>query len=246
MNLLIIQSRIDSTRLPGKALLEVCGKNVTQHIVDRCLQSKADKVVLAVPQEDINVYRNIIYDCDIFGGSKNDVLDRFYHCAIRYKADNIIRITGDNICIDPKIIDKVLDFHIKDKYEFSTNAFLREYTYPEGYEVSIIKYNILCELYKIVKNKVDKEHVVSFIMENPHLYKIGKYKSKDKIISHLRLTLDNKDDFYVIEKLYNKLFDKNNYFGYNEVKEIYCKYPEIFELNKQYKKDYKYYEKRNY
>ena len=44
----IIQARMGSTRLPGKMLIEIMGKPLIQHVIDRVSQSKRiDKLILA-------------------------------------------------------------------------------------------------------------------------------------------------------------------------------------------------------
>jgi 3-deoxy-manno-octulosonate cytidylyltransferase (CMP-KDO synthetase) len=50
---IIIPVRYDSTRLPGKPLLEIAGKPMIQHVYERALQSGAISVVIATDSEKI-------------------------------------------------------------------------------------------------------------------------------------------------------------------------------------------------
>ena len=43
----VIPARYASTRLPGKPLLDICGKPMLQHTYERALESKADRVIIA-------------------------------------------------------------------------------------------------------------------------------------------------------------------------------------------------------
>lgn len=49
----IIPARYASTRLPGKALLDLCGKPILQHVYERALQSGARAVIVATDDERI-------------------------------------------------------------------------------------------------------------------------------------------------------------------------------------------------
>lgn len=244
-NILIIQSRIDSTRLPAKAMLKLKDKTVIQHVVNRCLASKADKVVLAVPTQDINVYRNIVYGCDIFCGSNEDVLDRYYQCALKYNAKNIIRITGDCAVIAPSMINDAL-FHEKNHitYDLVTNSKLGEENFPDGQDVSIVTFEALEHMYNNATGK-HREHVTSYIMENERDFEIIKMhphlKYRNDGLTKLRLTLDYSEDYELMKILYEELYDKNQLFGLDEIMALYKKRPEIFDINKKYSRNEAYY-----
>ena len=103
----IVQARMGSTRLPGKALFDLCGKPVIEHIVDRIKAAGIEDVVVATTYmlEDtkiLKICRNRDIEC--FLGDEANVLNRYYRCAKKYGADNVIRITGDCPFIDPKVI----------------------------------------------------------------------------------------------------------------------------------------------
>jgi 3-deoxy-manno-octulosonate cytidylyltransferase (CMP-KDO synthetase) len=50
----IIPARYASTRLPGKALLDICGKPLLQHVYERALESGAQKIIVAT--DDARIY----------------------------------------------------------------------------------------------------------------------------------------------------------------------------------------------
>jgi len=113
----IIQARMGSTRLPGKVLLDIVGKPMLWHIVNRLRYSKLiNRIVVGT---SINKKDDLIenfckeYKIDFYRGSEEDVLDRYYQTAKVFEANIIIRITADCPLIDPEIVDLVIKNHIK-------------------------------------------------------------------------------------------------------------------------------------
>ena len=90
----IVQARMDSTRRPGKVLAKVCGKPLLAHLLNRISSSdKLDRIVVATslePSNDSLVKWCIANNVEVFRGSHDNVLSRFYHCANKYKADIIL------------------------------------------------------------------------------------------------------------------------------------------------------------
>ena len=108
----IIQARMSSKRLPGKVLLPLCGYPVIEHVVRRVKEcKKINTIVVATSKSKADW--PIVNWCkknkiNFFQGSLNDVLDRYYKASILFKADIIVRVTGDCPVIDPKILDEVI------------------------------------------------------------------------------------------------------------------------------------------
>ena len=106
----IIQARMGSTRLPGKVMMQLSKKPILQHVLERVKRSNLiSEVVIAttlLPKDDeINDFAQK-FNVPIFRGNSQDVLDRFYHCAEKFSADIIVRISSDSPLIDPLIIEK--------------------------------------------------------------------------------------------------------------------------------------------
>ena len=102
----IIQARTGSTRLPGKVLMKLDEKNmVLDYVINQLSFSKLiDKMIIAttnLEQDDVieDIANRLKIQC--FRGDSDDVLDRYYQCAKKFEADNILRITSDCPLIDP-------------------------------------------------------------------------------------------------------------------------------------------------
>ena len=110
----IIQARISSTRLPSKALLELCGKPMIFHVIERAKAiAGINRVILATGTGEENIpLLKIAQQCGIesFAGSEDDVLERYFMAASGIDCDYVIRITGDNPLTDHKSASQALIF----------------------------------------------------------------------------------------------------------------------------------------
>ena len=130
----IIEARMSSTRLPGKVLMKVNNKTMLQLIVDRVnLIKKIDTTIVATT---INKKDDEIIDwCKLkkikfFRGSEDNVLNRVYKAAKKFRLSTIILITGDCPLIDHNIISQVLNIYLNNNADYVSNSHIR--TYPDG------------------------------------------------------------------------------------------------------------------
>lgn len=97
MTVIILQARLDSSRLPEKALLPLGDRPMVFRVVEALAHVPCDRRVLACPQDSETVFAPLAEEAGfyLFVGSKEDVLDRFSGAARRFDARWIIRATGD-------------------------------------------------------------------------------------------------------------------------------------------------------
>jgi len=228
-NLCIIQARYGSTRLPGKVLKKINGLTLLEYEINRVGQlKKIDKIVIATTNNKNDdrieeLCKKIKINC--FRGSENDVLDRYYQCVLKYpEYENIIRITGDCPLIDPVVINEVINFFEKGKYDYCNNT--EKDTFPDGMDVEIFKKLVLIEAAQKAKLPSEREHVTPYITKSKK-YKKGNLTAPSNW-SHFRLTVDEPIDFEVIKFLIknSKITD-----GYLDYISLLTKNPKIMLSN---------------
>ena len=98
MTVVIVQCRLSSTRLPGKALKTLGGKTVLEWVLTSMKKVKADAYFLAVDYDSFDELSPIAEKCgwQIFQGPKDDVLERFCMLIQKINADVVVRATADN------------------------------------------------------------------------------------------------------------------------------------------------------
>lgn len=203
----ITQARSGSTRLPNKVLLQIQGKSLLQIHIDRIKGAKqVDDIYIATTlSEKDNVIVEIAKTLGVkyYQGSENDVLDRFYQTIKKVKPDLIVRLTSDCPLIDPKLLDEII-LEAKAK-ELDYYANILEERYPDGQDIEVFTFYALEKAWKEAELKSDREHVTPYIRNNSS-YKNGILFSAanhniDDDFNHVRLTVDEPNDFEVIEKM---------------------------------------------
>lgn len=226
----IIQARMSSTRLPGKVLIEFCKKPVLEHIVQRLETCKLiDDILIATSDdnsddkiEDFCIEKKL----NIFRGSLYDVLDRYYKAAIEYKADAIIRITGDCPLIDPQVVDKI----IKTFHENQCDLCGLSGEFPDGLDCSVFSFKSIEKAWKEAELKSEREHVGPYIEKNPDIFKIEHVYLFNNM-EHLRWTLDTPEDKQLINEIYNELYNDNDIFLTKDILELLERRPNLLNIN---------------
>jgi len=166
----IIQARMASRRLPGKVLMDICGKPMLQHVVERTHQGLAlivdadinqndpTQVIIATGLSDTNNPIRVLckekgWKCVSASGSEDDVLGRFHAVLLYRPADLIFRVTGDCPLIEPAIFPVLAQMKVR------YSAFL----YPDGMEVECFTRDMLEEAHANAKTRYEREHVTTYM-----------------------------------------------------------------------------------
>jgi glutamate-1-semialdehyde aminotransferase/spore coat polysaccharide biosynthesis protein SpsF (cytidylyltransferase family) len=228
--LAIIQARYNSTRFPGKVVKKINNKTILEILIKRLSKSKyISKIVVAcsINQKDkaiLNICKKL--GVNYFIGSENDVLDRFYKTAKKYNGKNILRVTADCPLLDCKLIDDVISNFFLKKVDYASN--IHPPTFPDGLDVEVFKFSALKEAYIKTIQSSEREHVTPFILNNKKFKKFNFENDKD--YSFLRLTLDEKEDFILIEKII-KYFKNNLNFNLKDILTLYKNQKNFFSIN---------------
>jgi spore coat polysaccharide biosynthesis protein SpsF (cytidylyltransferase family) len=229
--------REKATRLPKKVLLEIKGKSVTEHLIDRLKTARLpDMIVLCTsvdPRDAILV--EIAKKCNIpyFTGSEDDKLDRYLQAARRFGVDFMVIVDGDDIFCDPGHIDKTIA-----KFQETNADFIYCPDLPLGAASSGIKLEALKKVCEI-KAENDTEVWGGYFL-NTGLFKIVKLEVEDEELRHpeVRMTLDYQEDFEFFKAVFEGLYEKGRVFTLKEIMMLLKEHPEILDLNKSVQEAY--------
>jgi glutamate-1-semialdehyde 2,1-aminomutase len=234
--LAIVQARLNSQRFPKKVLQLINDKTLVEILLIRLRKSKLiSEIVLATTDNHFDdelafLISNLGFE--VYRGSENDVLDRFYNASIKYKPELIVRITADCPMIDAEIIDRVIELLISTNSDYCSNN--KPATFPDGFDVEVFSFKSLQNAWEVSTKKYDREHVTPFLYNNPDLFKISTL-NYNKDLSRLRLTVDEKIDFDVVKGVFNEFKDFN--FGILEIDKLSEFKPELFMANQSIKRN---------
>ena len=117
--IVIIPSRLSSTRLKEKALLDLNGKSLIERVYLRAIQSKATKVFIATDSKKIEDHvKNFTSNVILTSIEHVSGTDRVHECASKLDISDdmvIVNVQGDEPFINPETINKTADIIFKNK-----------------------------------------------------------------------------------------------------------------------------------
>jgi len=235
----IIQTRMSSTRLPGKALLDLDGRSVLSRMVERIKRaSSLNRVVVATtvdPSDDPVEAACLAEKIDVLRGSLPDVLDRYYQAAVKYHADIVVRLTGDCPLIDPFLIDDVVAALIEQEVDFACNRLPPPFsrTYPIGLDVEACTFSALQRAWKEATEKKDREHVLPYLYEKEGRFKVLQLDYKEDL-GYMRWTLDTPEDYALLQEVIKRLDGRNDY-SWLEVLQLFRQDSSLASINSSVK-----------
>lgn len=232
---IIIQTRMTSTRLPGKVLMDVAGRPMlaqqlrrlkacceANEIVVATTTNKTDDPVVALAEKE---------GARWFRGNEDDVLGRYVGAARQAGADIVVRITSDCPLIDPGVTDRVvkeLKAHAGD-CDYAHNIIPR--TYPRGLDTEALFRDALERLDRLSSSRPAREHVTHFLLEErPELF-VTRNVADTEDNSDLRWTVDTADDLAMVRRIYDDLELGVRVAPYREILQYVRAHPEIAAIN---------------
>ncbi|CAK0767029.1 spore coat polysaccharide biosynthesis protein SpsF [Gammaproteobacteria bacterium] len=231
--IIIIQARLNSTRLPGKVLLDIAGNTLLGRVVHRAARAgRVDQVVVATttnPQDDAIIMECVRLGVPCLRGEELDVLARYRSAATASNAAAIVRITADCPFIDPQIIDNVVaEFHAHD-VDYASNTQIR--CWPRGLDVEIFTRAALERAWEEAHASWERVHVTPYIYQHPEIFRIHAVVAEEDY-SHLRWTVDTAEDLALTRTLYQHLNGRDD-FNWREALAVVERIPELAEINRQ-------------
>lgn len=230
----IVQARLNSSRLPNKVLLPLCGLTSLEVQIKRIFQMRnIQHVVIAVP-DDLNndLLETLIINsgATVFRGHPFDVLERTYKAAKSVGSDYVVRIPGDKPLFDPEIGDSVINELLRSGCDYSANNL--KFSVPHGFDCEVFTIDALAQAVRHAQLPFDREHVTPFLKRNNQIFNILNVDSGYSEFNKWRFTLDYPEDYQVINMVFRMLEMSFLDVRINDVITLCKNNPEILNLNK--------------
>lgn len=204
----IILCRYNSSRLPGKILKPINGKPLLKILLER-LSALRENIWVATSNEATD---DVIADycksnaVNFFRGSLNNVAERFLNCALHNDLDYAVRINGDNLFADAKLIQNITCKATEGDFDFTSNVPGR--TFATGMSVEVMKTSFYQQAYQAFQHDERYcQHVTLFFYEQTD--KAGRtlfVKNNDlpEAIG-VKMAIDTQEDFDEARSIINNL-----------------------------------------
>jgi spore coat polysaccharide biosynthesis protein SpsF len=203
----IILSRLDSKRLPGKALHTVAGQPLISYVVNMCQSIKGvDNIILATSDRVIDdPLAKYAKDKGMLcaRGSVNDVAGRFLSTMEKFELDAAIRINGDSPLNNVELLSKCVAIFRENNFDLVSNIIKR--TYPYGMSVEVISKNAMKSAYFLMNNDLQREHVTKYFYDHKNDFRIYDVISEVEHYSGVQLSVDTKEDLKKFSWIVSKL-----------------------------------------
>jgi len=236
----IVQTRTSSTRLPHKVLKELpygSGITVLEQVIRRLKKSQklSDVIVTTTTEKEDDELVNIAQRKGVehFRGSKEDVLSRYYFASKENGLEIVVRITSDCPCIDPEVVDSVIEKHMATKADFTSNTLVR--TFPHGLDTEVLNFDTLEKAHLQAKQGFEREHVCPYIYKsNPQMFKISTVEAPQRLhVPDIRITLDTEQDYALLCVVFDYLYPKNEFFCTEDIIKLFNDKPWLKSINKK-------------
>lgn len=232
----IVATRMTSSRLPGKVLKDLAGKPALVRLIERLKRSRyINEVVIATTTnqtDDIVVETAQSQGVKYFRGSEEDVLLRTVEAAEATETDLIVQITSDCPLLDEitinRVIERMLEYPCID---YVSNQLVR--TYPLGFSVEVFRTKDLRHVEQTISDPAVREHVSLYFYEHPEIYYLSNVEAP-RFLHHpeYRLTLDTKEDYRLIQNIYDSLYCVNPEFNLYDITRYLEQNNELLLINK--------------
>ena len=197
MTAVIVQCRISSTRLPGKALKDLGGKPVLAWTLNAMRKVPADAYYVATDEASFGELAPVAASCgwEIFAGPLEDVLKRFCLLIDKINADVVVRATADNPFLFYEAAVALLDEY-KRRISFSKCDYITWTGLPHGSGVEVFDAHALIEAEKLTSVPYDREHVGPALYNHRNRFSALMLKAPSRFyFPELRTTIDTASDY---------------------------------------------------
>lgn len=203
----MIVARSGSTRVPGKALLDIAGNPVIWHMMRIARQiSGLDDVLLATTTEPGDDALAAVAESNrmrVFRGHPENVLDRVHAAAVAASAETLVYIGGDCPLLDPSIISEAIAEFGKRGCDYLSNY--DPPTFPGGMDVNVIRFSALDKAFKQAIAPSQRVHAFSYLTFHSGDFTLANFAQPEDLSTY-HWSLDYPEDIEFLRLVYARLY----------------------------------------
>jgi spore coat polysaccharide biosynthesis protein SpsF len=202
-NLGIVQAYFQWPRFRCNAMRKFAGRSVLEWVIRRVTDSmRLDGVIVVARQTEHSpdIDRLVPSDVPIFCGEGSDALAHFATALEQYPAEGVACVRGDNLFIDPGLIDRLVTTAEADPNCDYVGYHLRDgrpaihspvNVYAEWFRASALR-----KANRLARNEADREDVTRYLYSHPEKFNVRLLPAPAEIDREdVRLTVDIEEDW---------------------------------------------------
>lgn len=202
----IIQATSPSALFPGKSLVEVAGKTVLEHIVERLGNAECvGDIILAtstLDADDTLAAEAKRLKIKVYRGSDADVISRLCGAAETVDEETVLKVNGNYPLVDTFLADELIKEHMAGGFDYSYNEHLAGVPYGTGCEV--VSKEKLLEINAEELTSEERETGSLYFRQNEDRFKVGKFAYGEPR-PHYKLCFDTEKDLKLIRFIFGNL-----------------------------------------
>ena len=219
---IIIQARLQSSRLKRKIMLEINDKPLLFYMVERLKNVKdINKIILSTSEYSKNLslieYSKTL-GIDVYSENsshEDDLCSRFFNTCLHYPCDSFVKINGDCPIPEINIIKKMISIYRDNNYiDYISN---KKDSWPLGYSVELINFDCLRWCNENLKDESEREFFATKISELQNIFHIKNIPNRFNFKFTNHLMVDTYDDFKIIKTIFEKLYIKKKLFNFRDI-----------------------------
>ncbi|SDB16465.1 aldo/keto reductase [Pseudomonas sp. NFACC13-1] len=206
----VLQARTSSSRLPGKVLLPINGIPLAVLAAKRAANTGREVIVATSSLASDDALADVLnaHGLGCFRGSLESPLERIVQALDAYPDNAIVfRLTADNVFPDGLLLDEIEEAFVQGGYEYLCCNGM-ESGLPYGVSAEVTRLGHLRWALDSAVDAFDTEHVTPLIIRRFGRCYFERYKSRR--LGLLRCTVDNLDDYLLVQKVFNSVADAVN------------------------------------
>lgn len=231
----VVQTRMTSSRLPGKVLKPLAGAPLICRMLERVQRiGGVDRVVVALAEgaaHDAVIPALRGLDVMVVRGSEGDVLVRTAAAARAAGAATVMRITSDCPLIDPQVCARVLAAYVAGQpagIRYARTSF--DSGYPHGFDTEVFDAEALYEAEAKASDPYEREHATPYIWRRPENFPATIIDVQPNR-RDWRLVVDTPEDYRLVSAIYDALYPRNPNFGLPEIAALFAARPDLLAIN---------------
>jgi spore coat polysaccharide biosynthesis protein SpsF len=202
---IVLQARLGSTRLPGKALLPLGGSTLVEQAMARLALVRAGIRVLATDEASARALAPAAErrGFELLVGPAEDVLARYCLAIRRFKPELVLRATGDNPLVSPELASLLVERRSSLPSDYA--GFLGM---PTGMGVELVAAEALLRAEAEARAAPEREHVCPYLYGHPELFRVDRPEAPaEYLLPGASVTVDTAADYEAVLRLYGALYD---------------------------------------